>query len=621
MRYLRNLLLLIVLLTDVSVSQALSVDEVQNSGRYYWGMGENADPAVAEKDALAMLANSISVSVKEHTSIINKSSKIRKEGKAATDERSNYSSMVSTYAQATLDNSEVFSIKEGDHYRVIRYIPKENVYKVFEDRRKRIEAHLSNASKQLELNKVDVALKDYYWAYALLQSMPSTSTEEWRGHVLHQYIPAQIDDILSGINISVGERDGNDYQLLFTYNGKPVHSLDYLYYEDGTPGPMSCAGEGYGEVSLLSTEIPKHIEVEIEYKYIDQASDPQMQMILRNPNQYDSKYRMKRVPTGTAGSMPSKPEITEHKTDRPVTPTVTKPEHTAVIAPAKDMVRPEDLAKYSAVASKLLNAIAAKKPANTMRDILTDSVLLKYRSIINAGNAKVIDTDNLDFSLSSRGEVLCRGAVLQFKYRTGRYRSFTRDIAITFNKEGKVSNINMGLGNSPRHNIEDVTAIPPYVRQAIIEFIENYQTAFALRDLDYIERIFDDNAIIITVTVRPYAAGKVEDYMYRNDERLISNRYTKDAYLRKMGAAFKSREYINLRFNKIDVEIVDEERQIYAVSLEQDYFSPSYSDHGYLFLLARFSDPQNPVIHVRTWQPEFIAPKQVFNKYDFPVTF
>jgi hypothetical protein len=36
-----------------------------------------------------------------------------------------------------------------------------------------------------------------------------------------------------------------------------------------------------------------------------------------------------------------------------------------------------------------------------------------------------------------------------------------------------------------------------YSRVTIINFIENYKTAYALKRLDYIESIFSDNALII----------------------------------------------------------------------------------------------------------------------------
>lgn len=35
-----------------------------------------------------------------------------------------------------------------------------------------------------------------------------------------------------------------------------------------------------------------------------------------------------------------------------------------------------------------------------------------------------------------------------------------------------------------------------------------------------------------------------------------------------------------------------------------DYYSSTYGDKGYLFLMVDINDPENPIIKVRTWQPE-----------------
>ncbi|GAB1416653.1 hypothetical protein MASR2M117_20590 [Paludibacter sp.] len=46
------------------------------------------------------------------------------------------------------------------------------------------------------------------------------------------------------------------------------------------------------------------------------------------------------------------------------------------------------------------------------------------------------------------------------------------------------------------------------------------------------------------------------------------------------------------------------ERELYGIQIKQDYFSTNYGDTGYLFLLIDFDNPDEPLIHVRTWQPQ-----------------
>ncbi len=44
--------------------------------------------------------------------------------------------------------------------------------------------------------------------------------------------------------------------------------------------------------------------------------------------------------------------------------------------------------------------------------------------------------------------------------------------------------------------------------------------------------------------------------------------------------------------------------EVYAIQIKQDYYSTNYGDEGYLFLMVDINDPLNPIIKVRTWQPE-----------------
>ena len=44
--------------------------------------------------------------------------------------------------------------------------------------------------------------------------------------------------------------------------------------------------------------------------------------------------------------------------------------------------------------------------------------------------------------------------------------------------------------------------------------------------------------------------------------------------------------------------------EIYGIQIHQDYYSSTYGDTGYLFLMVDINDPDNPIISIRTWQPE-----------------
>ena len=39
----------------------------------------------------------------------------------------------------------------------------------------------------------------------------------------------------------------------------------------------------------------------------------------------------------------------------------------------------------------------------------------------------------------------------------------------------------------------------------------------------------------------------------------------------------------------------------YEIIIKQNYYSTTYADKGYLYLLADISNPELPIIHVRVW--------------------
>jgi hypothetical protein len=82
------------------------------------------------------------------------------------------------------------------------------------------------------------------------------------------------------------------------------------------------------------------------------------------------------------------------------------------------------------------------------------------------------------------------------------------------------------------------------------------------------------------------------------------NRYTKDEYLKSLEGSFRTKEFINLRFDDCAIRQLPKGGELYAIQLSQEYYSSNYGDRGFLFLMVDINDPANPIIKVRTWQPE-----------------
>ena len=74
-------------------------------------------------------------------------------------------------------------------------------------------------------------------------------------------------------------------------------------------------------------------------------------------------------------------------------------------------------------------------------------------------------------------------------------------------------------------------------------------------------------------------------------------------YINRLKVLFRSKEYVNLQFEKSDIRAGGKDH-VYGIQIKQNYFSSNYGDEGYLFLMVDLQDTSKPTIHVRTWQPD-----------------
>ena len=195
---------------------------------------------------------------------------------------------------------------------------------------------------------------------------------------------------------------------------------------------------------------------------------------------------------------------------------------------------------------------------------------------------------------------------MSFSFKTGVRKSFVEDVIFSFNANGKIENVAFGLGRLAEDDILMKGVWSEDARKVLMTFLENYKTAYALKRIDYIRTIFDDDAVIIVANVAKRSSGQLNDKgaVFVNDKIIRYNRYTKDQYLKNLARCFASNEYINIRFEGNDVMKMNKGGETYAIQISQDYYSSTYGDKGYLFLIVDVNDPRHPLIKVRTWQPE-----------------
>jgi len=158
-------------------------------------------------------------------------------------------------------------------------------------------------------------------------------------------------------------------------------------------------------------------------------------------------------------------------------------------------------------------------------------------------------------------------------------------------------------------------------RQIILDFVENFRTAYNRKDLPYIQSVFSDHALIIV--------GKVVEEDKNSPNMLDGNfekkkveliRLNKQEYIDRLTRVFKVNQFIKVGFDEIEIYQHPLYDRIYGVTLLQRWTSSTYSDVGYLFLMIDFKDESHPMIHVRTWQPQkYTAEDEVIGLGDFEI--
>ena len=587
----KKLFIILTLLTICLSASAQSWDEVKRAPQNYLtgeGWGDTIDEA--DQQALASLISKLSVVVSSNFEMLEGESR-----DGSTEEQKKYiESKVNTYSNATLTNTEILILSNEPDAHVARWIKRSEIERIFESRKAKVMEYIANAEKGEEKCKIDDALRNYYWAYTLLKTLQHPSevrytTDNGEEHLLVSWLPEKINDIFDSISISVLSRKGDDLELYFSYKDKPVTSLDYTYFDGGRWSNIYSAKDGKGVLELAPGAIGENLQLKIEFTYKNEAHiDREIYSVIGVVK--GASFRKSYITIkGTPDKAKSKAvQVEERKKNDAATATLSKL---------------DDETHIRTSMNRLVAAIRNRQH-HEVTEIFTPDGLQMYNSLISYGNAKIIGEPK--YSIYKNGDrVVVRSVPMSFSFSHGTKKSFVEDIVFVFNSSGQIESLAFGLDDAATKDILTKQAWPEHARVAIIEFLENYKTAFALERLDYIETIFDDNAVIIVGKMAKVNTAVVpENQITYNNQVVIRTRYTKEQYLKNLARCFASNEFVNIRFANNDVIKAGKGGEIYGIQIKQDYYSTNYGDTGYLFLLVDINDPQAPMIKVRTWQPE-----------------
>lgn len=196
-----------------------------------------------------------------------------------------------------------------------------------------------------------------------------------------------------------------------------------------------------------------------------------------------------------------------------------------------------------------------------------------------------------------------------------------QEAVISFDKQGNVVSFYLCISTNLYMNVvkSNLELTDLRRRQMILDYVEQFRTAYNQKDINFLNQIFSEDALIITgnVITQKHREGFIT-------QKIRYNKQNKQQYLNNLRRVFKLTKYIKVYFDDIEVMIHPTNPNYYGVILHQGWTSNTYHDEGYVFLLWNFTNEYAPEITVRTWQPDKIAGRElardeIFSLSDFDI--
>ena len=188
-----------------------------------------------------------------------------------------------------------------------------------------------------------------------------------------------------------------------------------------------------------------------------------------------------------------------------------------------------------------------------------------------------------------------------------------QDMVLEFTSDGQISDLYIALPMNQYSKIFEtgngVTDMRR--RQIILEFLENFITAYYCRDITFIDKMYGNDVLIITGKELK-RSGNSPNLTGVDEKNVI---YSKSEYMQRLKTVFANNSFINFKFDEIEVIKDEEKDNIYGVTLRQHWNTSSYSDGGWMFLMIDFKNEYEPLIWIRTWQPLETPRNKVFDLF------
>lgn len=573
-----------IIITMALTVMAQGFDGIKRNSSYLYGEGGGVTLQAAKEAALADLIQKISVTV--HSDFTSKERELNQDGNVTSD--AEYQSIIRSYSTATLTNVKTIVLKPEPDASVFLYIAKSEIDRIFESRVAKAKEFVGNADEALKNGQIDDALRYYYWSYCLVKSLRYPNEAkifvDGQERSLLAWLPTRIDDVMGKVKVQSRRTADNTYEITATYDDRPVRSMDYTYFDGVDNSPVYSILDGKGLVELRPGMAMDAVQLKLEYEF-------------RGLSRNDSEVE------AVVGAM--KPAVYRRAYHRVALDGAASPAESTSTDVNGSMQSPLALTNMGTLGTAVMKPVMQALRSGSIeqcRQKFTAEGWEEFSKLMGYGKVTLMDDIHLDY-FADGDCVVCRGLPVSCRFNRGRV--FNEKLSFYIDSNSKqITHVAMGLG---REAMNDVVLghldWSEKSRTRIVGFLEDYRTAYATKNLEYLDKVFDDNAVIV-LGKRLQVAPQLNKEGYMNNHRVQFTQLTKREFLRNLLRQFQSKDYINLHFSQNRIYQLQKGVERYGIEIKQDYYSSNYGDTGYLTLIFDLTNPDQPVIHVRTWQEQ-----------------
>ena len=586
-------LLIFIFLSCTLILSSQNVDEIKQQitsiqsqpDIYYFGYAEGKQRKETDQKALQELMSKIYVVVSSEVT-----STTSETGSGNVSE--NLDKVLSTYTYGRLPDVEQLYYKTGPIFHILRYIKKSEYKKIFENKKTEIRGFLREAEENLFLNQLGKAFRNYYRAAVAIEGLQEGSLQ-YKDKV---YSPEIIFNLIREIGEDIRIKlVSNEYKyetrtivLDISYNKKPVNDLNIYYYDlhDFIPHKtnynllqIDLWGKEYKNMETLTVKIDMKENLYNSYlneiKILSELFECEQLEIYK-----EIKLKKKKIKSPLRRG--------KERSKRGFNITFNNPAN----CPLEKQIAENTFFLFTSLDNELIDD----------RIIFSDeSIITRMDKVIDNNHTKLlvypqtVDINKTDFGWEVRQfgvSVSCEG-----------FPTRNETVVVDFDENGKIYNFCYTI-NPALHELfktEGTAAGDWDYRQIAIKFLENYKTSYTTKNIEDIETLYSEDAIIIIGKVITRTKLNRDIRSDFSEKEIIYFKRTKKEHIQKQKEVFARNKFVWLQFDTFNINCAPIEK-IYGVSMKQNYFSSTYKDEGYLFLLTDFRG-EKPLIHVRNWQP------------------